>query len=302
MLEIRVDPTIFEVGSLVVSWHGLFSVLAVAAAVFLVARWAPRYGISTDSVYETAIWAIIGGVVGARLVAIFDDLGYYGDNPIQLVAIWRGGVAIWGAVLGGLAGGVLYARYAKLPVGRLADVTAPALLLAMAIGRIGDIINGEHCAELTAAWWGFIYTHPNTAAISCYGVVPSPAMHPAVVYEMFWDLAVAGILWFGLKDRLRPEGMLFATCLALYAFGRFFILFYHGRTPDVARATLSRTYPDYLGDLNEAQLISLAVLLITVPLLALRAHLGQKETPDFPAPAGPSRPRAERRRRARRST
>ena len=299
MLEIRVDPVIFEVGSLVVSWHGVFSVVAVAAAVFLVARWAPRYGISKDSVYETAIWVIIGGVLGARIVAIIDDLGYYGDNPLQLVAIWRGGVAIWGAVLGGLAGGILYARYAKLPVGRLADVTAPALLLALAIGRIGDIINGEHCAELTNAWWGFVYTHPDTAARSCYGVLPTPAMHPAVVYEMFWDLAVLGILWFGLKDRLRPEGMLFTSYLALWAFGRFFILFYHGRTPDITTAILSRSYPDYLGDLNEVQLISLTVLLVTVPLLGLRAHLGRKVAPDFPAPTESSRPRAERRRRAR---
>lgn len=297
MLEIRIDPIIFQIGSFVVSWHGLFSVIAVGIAVLLVARWAPRYGLSPDSIYETAIWAIIGGVLGARVIAIFDDLSYYGSNPLQLVAIWRGGVAIWGGILGGLVGGVLYARYAKLPVGRLADVTAPALFLAMAIGRIGDIINGEHCAELTNAWWGFVYTHPDSAARSCYSVIPSPAMHPGVLYEMLWDLIVVGILWFGLRDRLRPEGMLFAAGLALYSFGRFFILFYHGRTPDVT-LTIARSYPDYVGDLNEAQLICLAVLLFVVPFLALRAHLGRKEVPSLGAPSHPARPRAERRRRS----
>jgi phosphatidylglycerol:prolipoprotein diacylglycerol transferase len=297
MLEIRIDPIIFQIGSFVVSWHGLFSVVAVAVAVLLVARWAPRYSLSVDSVYETAIWVIIGGVLGARVVAIFDDLGYYGSNPLQLVAIWRGGVAIWGGILGGLVGGVLYARYAKLPVGRLADLIAPALFLAMAIGRIGDIINGEHCTELTNAWWGFVYTHQNSAARACYNVIPNPSMHPGVVYEMLWDLVVVGILWFGLRDRIRPEGMLFTAGLALYSFGRFFILFYHGRTPDVI-LTIAHSYPDYVGDLNEAQLICLAVLLFAVPLLAMRARLGRKEIPDFGTPSSPPRPRAERRRRS----
>jgi phosphatidylglycerol:prolipoprotein diacylglycerol transferase len=286
MIEINMNPNIFQVGSLALSWHGLVAVLCVALVVFLTARWAPRYGITKDAVYETAVWILIAAVIGARVVAILDDLSYYGRNPFEVIAIWKGGVAIWGGLLGGLAGGVLYTRAAKLPTARMADVIAPALIIGLILSRIGDIINGEHCTEVTSAWWGFIYTHPASLASNCYGSIPSPAMHPAVVYEMLWIAGVLAVVWWGLKDRLRPEGMLLAAFFALYAFGRFFIAFYH-------------TYKDYVGDLNEVQLISLAVLAVTVPLLAVRARLGAREVPDFPTPASPARPvgpRAQRRR------
>ena len=288
MIEIPFNPIIFNVGSLVLGWHGIFSVVGVAVGVYLTARWALPYGISRDSVYETAIWVLIGGVIGARAVAIFDDLDFYVNNPLQIVAFWRGGVAIWGGVLGGLAGGALYARRAGLPFARFADVVAPALAIGLIIGRLGDIINGEHCAELTNQFWGFIYTHSGSPARFCFGVIPSPPMHPAIAYEMLWNGLVAAALWWGLKDRIRPAGMVMAAFLALYAAGRFFVGFLH-------------TYTDYIGDLNELQLISIAVLLVTVPLLGLKARIGPKEPPDYSEPTPPSRPRpprAERRRRA----
>jgi phosphatidylglycerol:prolipoprotein diacylglycerol transferase len=287
MIEIPFSPIIFQAGSLVLSWHGIFSVLAVALGVFLAGRWAPKYGISKDSLYELAIWALIAAVIGARLVAILDDLEFYAGNPLQVFAFWRGGIAIWGGVLGGLAGGVLYARKAKLPVARMADVIAPALVLALIVGRFGDIVNGEHCAEITSSFWGFIYTHSTSPAFFCFDTIPSPPMHPAVVYEMLWNGLIFAGLWWGLKDRIRPEGMLLASFFALYATGRFFIGFYH------------HTYADYLGDLNQLQLISIAVLLVTVPLLGLKARIGARVPPDYPLPpASPSRPRGERRRRA----
>ena len=113
-------------------------------------------------------------------------------------------------------------------------------------------------------------------------------MHPAIAYEMLWNGLVAAALWWGLKDRIRPAGMVMAAFLALYAAGRFFVGFLH-------------TYTDYIGDLNELQLISIAVLLVTVPLLGLKARIGPKEPPDYSEPTPPSRPlppRAERRRRA----
>lgn len=286
MIEIPFAPVIFQAGSLVLSWHGIFSVVAVAIGVYLAGRWAPRYGISKDSLYELAIWALIAAVIGARVVAIFDELEFYASNPLQVFAFWRGGIAIWGGVLGGLAGGVLYARKAKLPVGRMADVIAPALVLALIVGRFGDIVNGEHCAELTSRFWGFTYTHPTSPAFFCFDTIPSPPMHPAVVYEMLWNGLIFAGLWWGLKDRIRPEGMLLAAFFALYAAGRFFILFYHD-------------YRDYIGDLNEAQLISIAVLLVTVPLLGLKARIGRRVAPDYPLPpTPPSRTRGERRRRA----
>lgn len=246
------------------SWHGLCAVLGVSFAVYLVARWAPAKGISSDAVYSTAIWAILGGILGARVVHVLDQWEFYSSNPVQIVSLWRGGVGVWGGILGGFIGGLLYARWANLPWRQLADLTAPAMLLGQAIGRVGDIINGEHFAEPTSLPWGFVYTHPSTQALyQNSGLNSATPTHPAVLYELLWDLLVFGFLWWFLRKHLEPHGMLFTAYLALYAGGRFFISFF-------------RLDRNWVGDLNEAQIISLVVLLICVPIIGLKAKLTGK--------------------------
>ena len=285
MIEIPFGPNMFRLGPVLLTWHGFFTFVAVLAAVFLVARWARREEkVGADRVYDTAIWAVLGGIVGARLVHVIDRWDLYQDNPLQIFAVYEGGIAIWGAVLGGFAGGVIYTRIAKYPTAKLADLAAPALLIAMAIGRIGDIINGEHCALITRVWWGFTYTHADSPAGFCYGRTPTPAMHPAVVYEIIWDLAIFAVLFWGLRSRLRPDGMLFAAFLMFYSVGRFFI-------------TFLRDDKVWFAGLQEAQVISLIVLAITVPLLAYRAQLSRPAAPVEEAP--PSAGLARRRRRRR---
>mgnify|MGYP001190667830 CR=1 FL=1 len=261
MIEIGIDPVLLTLGSLTLSWHGIASFVGVSLAVYLVGRWAPRYGIPADTAYGAATWGIIGGILGARLVFVLDDLGYYIDNPEQALFIWRGGLAIWGGFLGGFVGAWIYMRVNKLEWRTLADVTAPTLVLALMVGRIGDIINGEHFGEFTGKTWGAIYTHPATQSLYIgNGMDPTLPTHPGVIYEFIWLTVVFSILWWVLKDRIRPAGMLFASFLALYAFGRFFILFFHA-------------YRNWIGDLNEAQLICLGVLVVTVPILAFKATI-----------------------------
>ena len=283
MIEIGMNPNIIDTGAVVLSWHGLLSVVAVAIAVYLVARWAPRHGISSDAVYSAAVWAIIGGIVGARFIHVIDEWEYYAANPTQVFAVWTGGIAIWGAVLGGFVGGWTYATWAGIPRGRLADITAPALILAMAIGRIGDMVNGEHLADLTTLPWGVVWSHPSSPSFQAYGLLPS---HPAVAYEMLLDLAIFGVLLFVLRKRLRPDGMQFAALLAMYSLGRFFILFFHD-------------YTIWFLGLNGAQIISLIVFAITVPLLARRARLRPPAEPE-PVEGGHRASRAERRRASQR--
>jgi phosphatidylglycerol:prolipoprotein diacylglycerol transferase len=281
MIEIGMGPNIIDAGSFVLSWHGLLSVIAVAMAVYLVGRWAPRHGISADDVYSTAIWAIIGGILGARLVHVVDEWSFYAANPTQIFAIWSGGIAIWGAVLGGFSGGWIFASWKGLPRGRLADITAPVLALSMAVGRIGDIVNGEHIASPTSLPWGFIWTHPSSPTFQRFGEV---ATHPAVVYEMLLDLAIVALLVWVLRKRLGPDGMQFAAFLALYSLGRFFILFLH-------------EYKTWFLGLNEAQVISLLVLSVMVPLLIRRARLHRSA--ELAPVQGRVAPRSERRRSTR---
>ena len=277
-ISIGINPNLIDAGNFILSWHGVMTFIAVAVAVWLVARWGAKEGMIVDSIYSVSVWAIIGGVVGARALHVIDFWDeVYKHDFVSVFLVWSGGIAIYGAILGGFAGGALYiiirnsewflslwrtvfpfmgeAHRANLPsIGRLADITAPALLIAQAIGRIGDIINGEHYAKMTDLPWGVIYTHPNSPGIL------RPPTHPAVGYELVFDLVLLVAIW-PLRDRLRPNGMFFTLYLATYSIGRFFLSF------------LREEFNEYFGALNEAQVVAILVVIVTVPLLVWKAQL-----------------------------
>jgi len=282
MIEIDISPNLVTWGTFVLAWHGMFSFIAVATAVYLVGRWAPAVGVDSDDIYSIAIWAIIGGVVGARLVHVIDNWSFYQSSPGQIIAVWSGGIAIWGGVLGGFIGGTIYALWAKHPVGVVADLTAPALVFVQAIGRLGDIANGEHCAKATDFALGFIWTNPVSDARNCPNDV-GVSVHPAIAYEIIWNVVALAIIW-RFRGRLKPDGMLFALYLALYAVGRFGVQFF-------------REDNSWALGLQQAQYIAILILLIAVPLLAIKARFAAAgEVTDVPRQRGT---RAQRRRRGR---
>ena len=283
MVEIDSGPFLLNLGSLILSWHGVFSFIAVASAVFLVGRWAPMRGLDPDDIYSVAVWGIIGGIIGARLVHVIDNLDIYLDNPTQIIAIWTGGIGVWGGILGGFIGGAGYAALMKYPVGVVADLTAPAMLFAQSIGRLGDIVNGEHCSRATSQFFGFIWTHGESAARYCANGIGVP-VHPVIGLEILWNLSCLLLIW-KLRNRLRPAGMLFAMYLALYSVGRFLV-------------TFLREDRIWAVGLQEAHFIAILVLVITVPVLAFRARIGSSEAviEEF-AQLAPRGSRAERRRR-----
>jgi phosphatidylglycerol:prolipoprotein diacylglycerol transferase len=146
---------------------------------------------------------------------------------------------------------------AKYPVGVIADLTAPALIFAQVIGRLGDIVNGEHCAKATDLFFGFRWIDPTTAARSCVDGF-STSVQPVVAYEMIWNMMALAILW-QLRGRLKPNGMLFAVYLALYSVGRLSIDFL-------------RLDPHMALSMQGSQFIALAMLAISVPLLLIKAR------------------------------
>ena len=279
-ISIGMGPNLIQTAGFVLAWHGIFTFVAVAVAVFLAASWGRREGLNADAIYSVSLWSIIGGIVGARVIHVIDFWEIYSSNFMRAFFIWEGGVAIYGAVLGGFVGGALYIiirnsdqflafwgalrrvlpifpepHKAPLPgIGHMADVVAPALLIAMAIGRIGDIINGEHFAKATSLPWGFVYTNSESLGFG------RPISHPAVAYELLFDLALAAVIW-PLRNRLRPRGMFFVLYGALYSIGRFFLSFLRVE---------SQTYFDFL---NQAQVLALIVIVVAVPLLVFRAQI-----------------------------
>ncbi len=240
------DPIIVQIGPFVLRWYGLMIGLGVIAGVWLGMREMARRGISLDHATNLATWAVPAGFVGARLFHVLDALPYYLANPLKIIAINEGGMAIYGGLIGGVLAGYVYAKKHDLPIGKLADAAAPGMILGQAIGRVGCFINGDHQGLPANLPWATMYTNPNTV-VPDFGV----PRHPTQVYELLYDLLVFGIIW-RLRSRIAVDGVLFWIYASLYSFGRFWISFL-------------RLDAEFLFGLKEAQLVSLVIFLVGVP-------------------------------------
>src|SRR4029077_523384 len=150
-IEIGMNPEIHNFGGLLLTWHGVFTAVGIAAGVWLAVIVGRRRGFLEDDVYSAALVAIPFGIVGARALFVVDRWNTPGlTNALDVFRLNEGGISIYGAMIGGLLGGLIYGLFRKLPVLRGLDVAIIGLLLGMAIGRIGDIINGEHFAKVSS--------------------------------------------------------------------------------------------------------------------------------------------------------
>jgi phosphatidylglycerol:prolipoprotein diacylglycerol transferase len=214
----------------------------------MVTIWAVQgTDITRDQVYSTALWAVPGGIIGSRLLFVLEKWSYFQSHPLEILAFQEGGLTIYGALIGGSLSGALYAKFSGIKVGRLADRAAYGMVLGQAIGRIGDIINGEHLAIPTDLPWAVVYSHPNTMGER------GLAVHPAVGYELLMDLSILGLLWL-TRGRWPREGMAFFFYASLYSLGRFFVSFLR---KDVIIA---------LG-LRQAQWVAILVLAIAIAMI-----------------------------------
>ncbi len=268
-IKIGIDPNLFDIGSLTIGWHGVMVVLAVIVGV-AVPLWLAKGGsIDRNTVYAIAPWAVLGGIVGARLIHVLDSLDYYSGHLAAAFKFWDGGVSIFGAIIGGTVAGVACAKLRGISVGGLADLTAPGLILAQAVGRIGCTINGDAYGTATSLPWGVSYTHPN-AEVPPAAAAPYVG-HPVPVYEIIWDLMIFALIW-KLRGRIRPEGSLFLIYLSLYSFGRFFLSFLRGGEEDV------------LGPLHQAHIIAIVVFGACVSLLIYWMRQPKPSTEPSPPP------------------
>jgi phosphatidylglycerol:prolipoprotein diacylglycerol transferase len=286
-ITIGIDPNIVKVFGLQVTWHGAFTAIGIIAGVWLAVRVAssPRVGIDLDTSYTIGMIVVACGLIGARALYVIEN---YGDSPnidsfVDIFRINEGGITIWGAMLGGALGGWIYGLKNKLPSAAGADAAAFGMLLGLAIGRIGDIINGEHFSKASDLPWAVYYSNVNSP-----GFFRDPS-HPAVAYEMIGDLVILGIIALMWKY-LRPKsGVIFCTAFLTYAVMRFFVSFLR----------LDSHEPAF--GLTTPQLVSAVVIIAGVPLLAYFLRR-EEPSPYVARTRGDSRrdqTRAERRRRLR---
>ena len=256
MITFGISPIAFTIGSISVAWYGIFVALAVLTVVLWVLREVRRgANLSYNIIVNGALVGIPSGIIFSRLLHVIDLWDYYSQNPAQIVG--AAGLTIYGAVLGAALGIWIYSKFSHFQFGYLADLTAPGIILAQAVGRVGCTLNGCCYGIETSLPCAIVYTNPES-----YGPIGIP-VHPTQIYELIYDLIVFAVL-LKLRGRFKPDGSLFLIYLSLYSLWRLGIELLREGTP-------------FLFGLHQAQVIAIIVLIIAIPILAYRTRWVKKE-------------------------
>lgn len=245
------DRVAFTVFGIDVMWYGILMATGMILGTYLALKEAERVGISEDDVLNLAIFSIPAGVLGARLYYVIFNWGFYSQNPSQILNFRGGGMAIHGALIGGILAGLIYTKLKKINFFKMADIALIGMPLAQAIGRWGNYINGEAHGGPTNLPWGIM--------------VDGIKVHPTFLYESIWDFGIFVFLWMFRKKK-KYEGQVAIYYIILYSLGRFFI---EGL----------RTDSLMIGPLRMAQVISLVGVVggIIAHIYLLKKNNNKKE-------------------------
>jgi phosphatidylglycerol---prolipoprotein diacylglyceryl transferase len=241
-------PIVLEIGSLAIRWYGLLIASAVLIGVTLSQYLARRRGINPDLLGDLAIWLVVGAIPCARAYYVLFEWQEYSQRPQDIIAIWKGGIAIHGAILGAVLATYLFSRFNQISFWQLLDLVVPSAILGQAIGRWGNFFNSEAFGNPTNLPWK-LYIAPQYRPIE---YINYEYFHPTFLYESLWNLGVfALLLWlffWGLKHKNRLKvGTLTLVYAIAYSTGRFWIEWL-------------RTDSLMLGFLKIAQVVSLIAI------------------------------------------
>ena len=257
-IVINLDPNLFRVGPFLITWHGVFAVLGILAAARLGLWLLGKDGVDTSHAGDGVVWMVVVGLVGARLLYVWENFQLFTGQWLRVFALTEGGISQWGGLFGAALGAYIWARRNAISFWKVIDAGGAAAMIGLAVGRIGDVINGEHHGTPTSAPWGVEYVNPSTLG------QPGQIVHPEVAYEMVLTLAILGLL-LPFHQRLKaklPNGVLGLIYLSVYAAGRFFLSFY-------------RTDPSVFLGMRQAQVASLLMVMsaaVAIPILIMRAR------------------------------
>jgi phosphatidylglycerol---prolipoprotein diacylglyceryl transferase len=238
----------FQIGPLVIRWYGILMATSIVVALWLAHRQARREGLPADDIISVGQWAILAGLLGARLYEVVFNWDYYGQYPAKILAVWEGGLAIHGGLIVGPLVGVWLAWKWGVPILRGLDVTAPSFAIGQAIGRWGNFFNEEAFGSPTDMPWKLYISPPHRPP----GYTQFEFFHPAFLYESLWDLAVFLVLVVWLRRQLRSQpGALFFAYIGLYSIGRLAI-------------EALRLDSFFLGPFRVAQLASLLGIVVAI--------------------------------------
>lgn len=241
----HIDPVLVSLGPLKVRWYGLMYVLAFVGAYYILKQESRRREapLSRDQVYDLLSYAALGVILGGRLgYVLVYNLPYYLAHPMEIIAVWKGGMSFHGGFLGVVVAGWWYCRKNNLPFWKLADFSVLPVPLGLFMGRMGNFINGELFGRETDVPWCMVF--PMGGPI---------CRHPSELYEGFMEGILLFLILFVLSRKVRPEGTIFWSFVGFYGTFRFIGEFF--REPDPQLGFV-------LGPFSMGQLLSFPMALL----------------------------------------
>lgn len=254
IINAAIDPVAISLGPLSIHWYGIIILTGMILGYYLANRETIKKGLPEDLFMDLMMYIIIFSLLGARLYYVFFNLDYYFFNPLDIIKVWEGGMAIHGGLIGGFLAGLIYTRTKGYSFFQVADIAAPSILLGQAIGRWGNFINQEaHGGPVAREFLEnlmipeFIINHMN---------IDGTYYHPTFLYESIWS--ITGVIILLLIRPKLPLGYTVFIYLIYYSVGRFFI---EGM----------RTDSLMIGDmLRTAQVISVVIIVGSLVIMICR--------------------------------
>ncbi len=247
------DPEIVRIGPVAVRWYGLMYLIGFASSYILVKRQIKKRGIALDREFIDSLYTslILGLMIGARLgYVLFYDLSAYLSHPLDIFAVWKGGMSFHGGLIGSVVAGVWKCKRSSADPWIVSDLITATAPIGIGMGRLGNFINGELYGRVTTMPWGMVF--PNGG--------PLPR-HPSQIYEFFLEGVVLFIVLWTMKSRVNRSGVLTALFILLYGCSRIVVEFF--REPDAQLGFV-------VGHFTMGQVLSACMVLAGAGLLFAR--------------------------------
>jgi len=266
-LKLNINPVAINVFGIKIYWYGIIIAASFLTASLLALKSCRKYDIETQNILDLMLYVIPAGLIGARLYYVIFNYQQFQNNWTEIINIRTGGLAIYGALIGGGLACLLYAKRKKIAIFKLLDFLVPYIALAQAIGRWGNFVNQEAFGINTNLPWGMTGNMIKYQIVSrkyellSHGMKVNPYLpvHPTFLYESIWNLFIAlFLLWYRRKKDI--NGTIFLLYVILYSAGRFFIEWL-------------RIDSLWLGSVRVSQLVSLVLIVCGIILFKLRKQL-----------------------------
>ena len=257
LLLLAIDPVAIRIGSLEVRWYGILIAIGIALAYFMANKEAIKRGLGDEFVADLLIWAVPIAIISARIYYVAMSWSSYADDPLRAIAIWEGGIAIHGALIGSFITAYIFCKKRGVSFLKLADIAAPSILIGQIIGRWGNFMNQEAYGGPVSRTFLENLFLPDWIINQMYIEKLGTYVHPTFLYESLWNVVALIILLVVRKFNWR-RGEMFFFYIIWYSVGRFFI---EGL----------RTDSLYLiGELRSAQVVSVIGIIIAVAVIVYR--------------------------------